>query len=77
MAFRTTHRRAIAAVEEGLKKSGCHVVSTDVTGEKKDDSEEFRVKMPLQRYASMSDATLVSFFRKFPNVTLDKIDSNN
>lgn len=77
VAFRTGHRRAIAALEEGLKKAGCHVISTDVTVEKKDGSDEFRVKMTLQRYASMSDAALVSFFRKFPNVTLDKIDSNN
>ncbi|MBQ7252156.1 MAG: MgtC/SapB family protein [Kiritimatiellae bacterium] len=77
VAFRTTHRRAIAAVEEGLKKSGCHAVCTDVTVEKTDGGDEFRVKMTLQRYASMSDAALVSFFRKFPNVTLDKIDSNN
>ena len=75
--FKTTHRRAIAALEQGLKTNGCHIISTDVAVANRDGTDEFLVRMTLQRHPSMGDAALVSLIRKFPNVTLDKIDSLN
>jgi len=77
VVFKTTNRRAISALEQGLKRNGWHVLASDVAVEHKDDADEFQVKMTLQRHASLGDAALVSFIRNFPNVVLDKIDSQS
>ena len=77
LVFKTTSRPAIAALEQGLRKKGWHVLKNDVAVKSKRNPDEFRVTLTLQRHAQLGDDALVSFVRQFPEITLDKVDSQN
>ena len=75
LVFRTTNRTVIAELEQGLRKKGWHVISNHVAVKSKRNPDEFRVTLTLQKHASLSDEALVTYLRSFPEVTLEKVDS--
>ena len=77
LVFRTTNRSAVSELEQGLRKKGWHVISNDVAVKSKRNPDEFRVTLTLQRHASLGDEALMNFVRQFPEITLDKVDSQN
>ena len=77
LVFRTTNRTVIAELEQGLRKKGWHVISNDVAVKSKRNPDEFRVTLTLQRHASLGDDVLMSFVKQFPEITIDKVDSQN
>ena len=77
MVFKTTNRAVISELEQGLRKRGWHVISNDVAVKSKRNPDEFRVTLTLQRHASLGDEALMNFVRQFPEITLDKVDSQN
>lgn len=77
LVFRTTSRSAISALEQELRKKGWHVISNDVAVKSKRNPDEFRVTLTLLRHASLGDDALVNLVRQFPEITLDKVDSQN
>ena len=77
VVFKTTNRAAISALEQELRKKGWHIISTDVAVKSKRNPDEFRVTLTLLRHASLGDEVLVNMVRQFPDITLDKVDSQN
>jgi len=77
VVFKTTNRTAISALEQELRKKGWHIISTDVAVKSKRNPDEFRVTLTLLRHASLGDEVLVNMVRQFPDITLDKVDSQN
>ena len=77
LVFKTTNRPVIAELEQGLRKKGWHVISNDVAVKSKRNPDEFRVTLTLQRHASLGDDALMNFVKQFPDITIDKVDSQN
>ena len=77
LVFKTTNRPVIAELEQGLRKKGWHVLSNDVAVKSKRNPDEFRVTLTLQRHASLGDDALMNFVKQFPDITIDKVDSQN
>ena len=75
LVYKTTNREAIANLEAALRKHGWNVISHDMAVKGKRSSDAYRVTLTLQKHASLSDEALVTFVQKFPDITLEKIDS--
>ena len=75
LVYKTTCRDAIMNLEAALRKHGWNVISHDVAVKGKRGSDAYRVTLTLQKHSSLSDEALVTFVQKFPDITLEKIDS--
>ena len=75
LVYKTTNREAIANLEAALRKHGWNVISHDMAVKGKRSSDAYRVTLTLQKHDSLSDEALVTFLQKFPDITLEKIDS--
>jgi putative Mg2+ transporter-C (MgtC) family protein len=74
VVYKTANRGLIPQIEQELRNRGWNVVSHDMAVKGK-GNDAFRVTLTLQKHASMSDEALVTFLQSFPDVTLEKIDS--
>ena len=75
LVYKTTNREAITDLEAALRKRGWNIVSHDMAVKGKRSSDAYRVTLTLQKHASLSDDALVTFVQKFPDITLEKVDS--
>jgi len=75
LVYKTTYREAIAGLEAALRKNGWHVISHDMAVKGKRSTDAYRVTLTLQKHASLSDDALVTFVQKFPDISLEKVDS--
>ena len=74
VVYKTANRGLIPQIEQELRNRGWNIVSHDMAVKGK-GNDAFRVTLTLQKHASMSDEALVTFLQSFPDVTLEKIDS--
>ena len=74
VVYKTANRGLIPQIEQELRNRGWNIVSHDMAVKGK-DNDAFRVTLTLQKHASLSDEALVTFLQSFPDVTLEKIDS--
>lgn len=75
LVYKTLNREAIQHLEQALRKKGWNIVSHDMAVKGKRSSDAYRVTLTLQKHASLSDDALVTFLQNFPDITLEKIDS--
>ena len=74
VVYKTANRGLIPQIEQELRNRGWNIVSHDMAVKGK-GNDAFRVTLTLQKHASLSDEALVTFLQSFPDVTLEKIDS--
>ena len=74
VVYKTTKRDVIPQIEEALRKRGWNIVSHDMAVKGK-SNDALRVTLTLQKHSSLSDEALVTFLHEFPDITLEKIDS--
>ena len=74
VVYKTANRDIIPQIEQELRKRGWNIVSHDMAVKGK-SNDAYRVTLTLQKHASLSDDALVTFLQGFPDVTLEKIDS--
>ena len=77
LVYKTTNRDAISSLETALRRHGWTVISHDMAVKGKRNTDAYRVTLTLQKHASLNDDALVTFIQKFPDITLEKIDSQN
>jgi len=75
LVYKTTNQQTIFDLEQALKKNGWHIVSHDMAVKGKRTTGAYRVTLTLQKHASLSDDALLKFIRQFPDITLEKVDS--
>jgi len=74
VVYKTSDRELIPQIEQELRDRGWNIVSHDMAVKGK-GNDAFRVTLTLQKHASLKDEALVTFLQRFPDVTLEKIDS--
>ena len=74
VVYKTTNRELIPQIEQGLRKNGWIIFSQDMAVKGK-ANDAYRVTLTLQKHASLSDEALMNYLRSFPEVTLEKVDS--
>lgn len=75
LKYRTGNRCAIYALEEALQQNNWRVISHDVEVKGKRSGDAYRVTLTLHKQASLRDDVLLNFIRKFPDITLEEVDS--
>ena len=75
LVYKTANRQAISDLEQALRRNGWNIVSHDMAVKGKRNSDAYRVTLTLQKHASLTDDELLSFMRNFPDITLEKVDS--
>ena len=75
LIYKTTDRQTIFDLEEALRKKSWRILSHDIAVKGKRNTDAFRVTLVLQQHATLDDGSLVAFLKRFPDVTLEKIDT--
>lgn len=75
LVYKTTNRQAIYDLELALKRNGWNIISHDMAVKGKRNNDAYRVTLTLQKHASLNDDALLNFMRQFPDITLEKVDS--
>ena len=75
LIYKTTERQMIFELEDELRKKNWRVLSHDIAVKGKRNTDAFRVTLVLQQHATLDDGSLVAFLRRFPEITLEKIDT--
>lgn len=75
LVYKTANRQAIYNLEQALRRNGWNIISHDMAVKGKRNSDAYRVTLTLQKHASLNDDALLTFMRKFPDITLEKVDS--
>ena len=76
LIYKTTERQMIFELEDELRKKNWRVLSHDIAVKGKRNTDAFRVTLVLQQHATLDDGSLVAFLRRFPEITLEKIDTS-
>ena len=74
VVYKTANREVIQQIEQALRKKGWNIVSLDM-GVKGKNNDIYRVTLTLQKHDLLGDEALVTFLQGFPDITLEKIDS--
>ena len=76
LIYKTTDRQTIFDLEDALRKKSWRILSHDIAVKGKRNTDAFRVTLVLQQHATLDDGSLVAFLKRFPDITLEKIDSS-